>query len=227
MYSIDRRPQPIEEVARQLAERNDRNGRRKIETIPHVRDGCVSCSDRRRRSLQKRSLPAERKEAPAPRPSNGYVPELADALDRDLRLSDGARRCARVIAAHAYRKHREDRALPVTVSYLCKALGKRRRTVQGYLRQLEAAGYIDVRVALSARTRMCVGLIVNLCAALFPRHGWPEKAIKPGAQFSAQIYRTEIYKRQIPRAEWWFRCVEGMDRVRSALAGPPPDAFRL
>lgn len=227
MYSIDRRPQPIEEVAQLLAERNDRNGRRKVETIPPAHAGCHSCSERRMRSLQKRSLPAERKVAPAPRPSGGYVPELADAIDRDLRLSDGARRCARIIAALAYRKHREDRALPVTVPYLCKALGKTRRTVQDYLRQLEAAGYMDVRVVLSARTRMCVGLIVNLCAALFPRHGWPKKAIKPGAQFPAQIYRTEIVKRQIPRVEWWFRCVEGMDRVRSALAGPPPDAFRL
>ncbi len=229
MYSIDRRPQPIEEVARQLAERNDRNGRREIETItiPRAHVGCLSCSDRRRRSLQKRCLPAERTNAPAPRASNGYVPELADAFDRDLRLSDGARRCARVIAAQTYRKDRDSRALPVTVSWLAKAMGRGRRTIQRYLRQLEAAGYIAVDVVPSQRTRMCIGLIITLLKSALPRHGWPEKAIKPGAPLLAQINRTDRSKRRIPRTEWAIRCMDGLFRSLMAMAGPPPDALRL
>ena len=227
MHHVIDEPALIEQARRALAQRIARDGRRDIQTVPHTRAACPSCADRRTKSLQRRCVPVDRKTAPAPRPSNGYVPELADAIDRDMRLTDGARRCARIIAAQAYRKHREDRSLPVTVSYLCMALGRARRTVQGYLRQLEAAGYIDVHVVMSARTRMCRGLLVRLCTALFPRHGWPQKAIKPGAQFAAHIYRKDIYKRPIPRAEWWERCRNGMDRVLMALAGPPPEALRL
>jgi hypothetical protein len=229
MYTIDRRVPPIEEMARQLAERNDRNGRREIETItiPRAHVGCTSCVQRRRQSLQKRCRPVERKTAPAPRPSGGYVPELADALDRDARLSDGARRCARVLAAQTYRKHRDARALSVTVTWLAQAMGRGRRTIQRYLRQLEAAEYIEVDVIPSERTRMCVGLLVTLLKSAIPRHSWPEKAIKSGAPLLAQINRPDRFIRPIPRAEWAERCWNGMARVLIALAGPPPDALRL
>ena len=63
-----------------------------------------------------------------------------------------------------------------------RALGKDRRTVQRYLRQLERAGYITVEV-VHARTRMCAGLFVALLAPLFPRHHrqkWPEKLMEFG-----------------------------------------------
>ena len=227
-------PHPIDETAlmdqarRALAQRLARDGRRdSIETIPRAHAGCVSCAEQRKRSLQKRALPADRKTAPPPRPSNGYAPELADALDRDMRLSDGARRCARVIATEVHRKHRHSRALGVTVTWLAKAMAKSRRSVQRYLRQLEAAGYIEVDVVPSERTRMCIGLIVTLLKSAIPRHGWREKAIEPGTPLLAQINKTQILKRPIPRAEWAQRCWDGMTRVLIALAGPPPEALRL
>ena len=224
---------PIDESAlmaqarRALAQRIARDGRREFETIPLSHSGCASCTQRRKESLQKRCRPSDRTSAPAPRASGSYVPELSDTLDRDLRLSDGARRCARVIAAQVYIRHRDERALRVTVTWLAKAVGRGRRTVQRYLRQLEAAGYIEVDVIPSERTRMCVGLLVTLLKSAIPRHGWREKAIKPGAPVLAQVNRTDKYIRPIPRAEWAERCWNGMARVLIAMAGPPPEVLRL
>jgi HTH domain len=95
----------------------------------------------------------------SPRPSSAaYIPELAAKLDDDSRLTDGARRCGRKIAELAYRRNREGRALEITVSYLMNALERSRRTVQGYLRQLEACGYIAVEVVVGWRSRLCTGL---------------------------------------------------------------------
>ena len=57
-----------------------------------------------------------------------------------------------------------------------RALGKSRRTVQRYLRQLEREGYIAVEV-IHARTRMCAGLFIALLAPMLPRHHrqqWPQ-----------------------------------------------------
>ena len=85
-------------------------------------------------------------------------------------------------------------------------MGRCRRTVQRYLRQLEDAGYIDVHVIPSRRTRMCVGLVGAAVRALFPRHAWPN-AMKPGATGMAQINRNQIQKRPVPRTEWALRCV--------------------
>ena len=58
-----------------------------------------------------------------------------------------------------------------------RALGKSRRTVQRYLRQLENAGYIAVEV-IHARTRMCAGLFVELLAPLFPKASPAKMAAK-------------------------------------------------
>ena len=58
-------------------------------------------------------------------------------------------------------RDRSARAADITVTWLMRALGKDRRTVQRYLRQLEHAGYITVEV-VHARTRMCAGLFVAL-----------------------------------------------------------------
>ena len=76
----------------------------------------------------------------------------------DPNLTDGARRCARKLAEYTYRSRPRHPRAQITVTYLMKALGKSRRTVQRYLRQLERAGYICVEV-IHARTRMCAGIV--------------------------------------------------------------------
>ena len=90
-----------------------------------------------------------------------------------------------------------------------RALGKSRRTVQRYLRQLERAGYISVQV-IHARTRMCAGLFVALLAPLFPRHHrqkWPHKLIDPDAPRKSQNNRLRIkYSRESVGTAMHGRC---------------------
>ena len=122
---------------------------------------------RQLRSLRCCHLPAEEQPLHAPpRDSAAYVPEMAARIDDDRNLTDGARRCARKLAEYTYRKNRDGRAAEITVTWLMKALGRSRRTVQRYLRQLERAGYIGVEV-IHAGTRMCAGLMVELLAPVF------------------------------------------------------------
>jgi hypothetical protein len=113
-----------------------RNGGRR-EDMPSV---AVEAA-RNRRSLQSchRLTLHEPRRKPV-RDSGGYVPELSARLEDDGNLTDGARRCARKIAEYAYRCNRETRTAEITVTYLQRALGKCRRTVQRYLRQLEREG---------------------------------------------------------------------------------------
>ena len=128
-------------------------------------------NQRRRRSLQTchRYALTERPRRAALRDSKAYVPELSARIENDPHLTDGARRCARKLAELTYRSCRETRALPVTVTYLARALGRCRRTVQRYLRQLESEGYVTVDVVASQRSRMCVGLVVRLLTPLLLR----------------------------------------------------------
>jgi hypothetical protein len=123
-------------------------------------DGAV----RRQRSLQTchRYSLNERPRHALPKEAGAYVPEMAAGIDDDPNLSDGTRRCACKLMEYAYRKNRDDRAPAITVTYLMKALRRCRRSVQRYLRSLEAEGYIRVDVVHGGRTRMCVGLIVHL-----------------------------------------------------------------
>src|SRR5208282_2315074 len=88
----------------------------------------------------------ERPRTAPPKDSDAYIPELAARLDNDPNLTDGARRCARKLAEFTYRNSREARAIDITVTYLMRALGKCRRTVQNYLRLLEREGYVRVDV---------------------------------------------------------------------------------
>lgn len=195
-------------------------------------------SDRRQRALQtchRYTLPkGERK--PVPRDSRGYVPELAARLDDDPNLSDGARRCARKIAEVAYRSQREGRALPVTVSFLSKAMGRCRRTVQRYLRQLEREGYIAVEVVAGQRSRMCIGLVVKLLAKLFAPHHqqrWPATRGNPAATPESQNQRFIPYKQREGRRmtvnDWALRCMDGVFRSfmkTNPLADLPAIALR-
>jgi hypothetical protein len=137
--------------------------------LPQLPGGAAA--DRRRRSLNTchRYAQTRRPRKAPPRASRAYVPELAARLEDDPNLTDGARRCARKLAELIYRQNREGRSLPVTVTYLAKALGRCCRTVQRYLRQLEREGYVSVDVIVSQRARMCVGLVVRVLDRCWPR----------------------------------------------------------
>lgn len=189
--------------------------------------------ERRRRSLNTghRYAQAKCSRRASPRASRAYVPELAACIEDDRNLTDGARRCARKIAELTYRQYREGRSLPVTVTYLARALGRCRRTVQRYLRQLEREGYVSVEVVISQRARMCVGLVVRLLEPLLAAHHrqrWPGTRENPGAtpeslnkrfkgSVQAEGYRTSI-------EQWALRCMDGIFRSymkTDPLAGLP------
>jgi hypothetical protein len=188
---------------------------------------------RRKRSLQTchRYVLTERPRKPAPRETGAYVPELAARIDNDPNLTDGARRCARKLAELTYRQNREGRTLPVTVTYLAKALGRCRRTVQRYLRQLEGEGYVAVDVVASSRSRMCVGLVVRLLGTLFPAHHrqrWPQSRAKPGATHESLNQSHKGYFQgkgcRMSIEHWALRCMNGVFRSlmqTAPLAGLP------
>lgn len=170
---------------------------------------------RRKRSLQTCHRPSlcERPRYPAPNDSGAFVPEMAARIDDDPNLTEGARRCARKIMEETYRRNRRGRTLSVTVSYLGRALGRCRRSVQRYLNQLQEAGYVSIDVACGERSRLCTGLLIRLLAPLFPRHhskSWPEKGRNSGATAESQNHR---FNRLIPRELWATRCMDGVFRA--------------
>lgn len=188
---------------------------------PSTESSAVS-EARRQRSLRSchRFSETNRTHYTPPRESRAYVPELAARLDDDCNLSDGAKRCARKIAELTYRKNREERRLGITVSYLARALGRCRRTVQRYLRQLEGAGYISVGIVAGARSRLCVGLLIDLCVPLFARHHrtrWPGRLGKPGATRMSENQSPLDSLRQNARRysaeEWAMKCMDGVFRA--------------
>ena len=182
----------------------------------------MHCKDpaRQLRSLRCCHLPAEEQPIHAPpRDSAAYVPEMAARIDDDRNLTDGARRCARKLAEYTYRKNRDRRTADITVTWLMKALGRSRRTVQRYLRQLERTGYIEVAVIHSG-IRMCAGLVVALCLSLIPRHGWPEKLIKSDAPKPSQNNSSRYRTRIIPRSLWAARCTLPIQKAWDSLMQP-------
>jgi hypothetical protein len=225
---IDRRPPPIEEVVQRMKARIDRDGwRPNIETISAPRAACSKSRERSERSRRHCHLPAEPKKPrySSPRDTGEYVPEMSARIDNDRNLTDGARRCGHKLMGFVHRKNREGREVEITVSYLEKALNRCRRTVQGYLRELEREGYIEALVVPSERTRMCFGLLIRLLDPLFPRHRRgvaPEKGGNPDAQKDSQIYSSRSRRKPIPRRIWAFFCCEGV--WRSYMKTLPPSS---
>ena len=212
-----------QDMLARLKARMARDGRR-IENIPSPAAIPATPKDqaRRRRSLRFCHLPTEPKLRHAPpRDSGAYVPEMAARIEDDRNLTDGARRCARKLMEYCHRKSRATRSGDITVTWLMRALGKSRRQVQRYLRQLEDAGYIAVQV-VHASTRMCVGLFVELLAPLFPRHHrqkWPQKLIESDAPQMSQNNRLR-YK--YSRESWALRCMDGVFRSFMRRLSPLP-----
>jgi hypothetical protein len=220
---VERQPPSIEQIAQRLAARNFRDGIY-IEQSPSPAI-LPKDEDRRQRSLRSCQLPAEPKPLHAAPPDSGaYVPEMAARIEDDPNLTDGARRCARKLMQYVYRRDRSARAADITVTWLMRALGKDRRTVQRYLRQLERAGYIAVEV-VHARTRMCAGLFVALLSPLFPRHHrqkWPEKLMNSDAARKSQNNRLRI---KYSRESWALRCMDGVFRSLMKTIPPYPSAL--
>lgn len=226
--TIKRQPPPIEEVVQRMKARIDRDGlRANIETISAPHTTSSKSRERSRRSRRHCHLPAEPKKprCPPPRDTGEYVPEMSARIDNDRNLTDGARRCGRKLMGFGHRKNREGREVEITVPYLEKVLGRCRRSVQGYLRELEREGYIETLVVPSERTRMCFGLLIRLLDPLFPRHrrgGSPEKAGNRDAQKDSQIYSSRFKRRPIPRRVWAFFCCQGVWRSYMKTLLPPP-----
>ncbi|WP_274630872.1 hypothetical protein [Arvimicrobium flavum] len=154
------------------------------------------------------------------RSGDAYVPELSAQVEEDGNITDGARRCVRRIAELAYRRARRDRAVAVTVSYLAKGLRRCERTVQRYLRQLEAAGYIRTEVVMSGRSRMSFGLMICLLEPLFAAHHrkrWPGAQANAGVTAESQNKRFHRLHargwRRIPVESWAMRCMDGVFRA--------------
>lgn len=197
----------------------------------HCATGTIVDPARRQRSLNccHRYATDERPRFPSPGDTAAYVPELSSRIEDDRNLTDGARRCARKLTEYGYLRHRDDRALRITVTYLAKALGRCRRTVQRYLRQLEAHGYIDVLVMQSG-IRMCAGLTVRLLSPLFPRHHvrkWPSRLMIADATPPSHKQRYSFLPAKItlvPLALWADRCREGVWRSLMTTLTPIPAA---
>jgi Winged helix-turn-helix DNA-binding len=215
--------QIMEAARRALAARIQRDGRR---SEPHFSSAAPPPDEaRRQRSLRCCHMPAAPKRRHAsPRPSGAYVPELAARIENDRNLTDGARRCGRKLAEYVYRKNRVDREAQITVTYLMRALGKSRRTVQRYLRQLEQEGYIAIDV-VRYRTRMCAGLLIRLLAPLFPKHNrqkWPTTSTKSDAPQVSQNDRFRYKSTLVPRQLWAITCTDPIRRAWDRLVGPLP-----
>jgi hypothetical protein len=203
----------------QLKRRIDRDGRRPIiQTIP-------ADPARRQRSLHGCHLPAGQKPLIPVGDSRAYVPELAARLDTDPNLTDGARRCARILVAYTYRRNRDTRTAQITATYLARAMGKCRRTVQRYLRQLERTEYIGTDVIACARSRLCVGLAITLLRPLFPQHHaqkWPAQLVNSGATPLSLNHRFRFKTLSIPAPSWALRCMNGAHRAYMKTIQPFP-----
>jgi len=178
--------------------------------------------ERRLRSLQtchRHSLYEKPRTAPS-KDTGAYVPEMSVRLEDDPNLTDGARRCARKLAEYTYPHARALRASEITVTYLMRALGKCRRTVQRYLRILEREGYIHVEVIQGESTRMCIGLLIQLLQPFFARHHkqkWPQSLAIPGVTKMSLKKSPVIINKgghpTIPRRLWALKCMDGVFRA--------------
>lgn len=172
-------------------------------------------SERRALSLRTCHMPAERPPLQPVRETAAYIPELSETLERDINLCDGARRCARIAAGYVYRRRRESRCATVTVSYLARALRRSHRTVQRYLRQLEAAGYLRAEIVASPRSRLCVGLAITLLRPLFARHHaqkWPVELRIPATTPLTDKQSSRVKTLRISLVQWQIRCTEPIHR---------------
>lgn len=156
---------------------------------------------------------------PAPRETNEYVPEMSMKIVKDRNLTGSARRIVQFLMRHAYQDNRAGRSIALTVTFIMEGLQLSRRTVQRSLTLLESQGYIHCLVARGDRSRMCVGLLIELLRPLFPKHHqekWPVRAVNAGASKSPYKQRIQVSiqkaQNKTPRHLWSVRCMDGIFR---------------
>ncbi len=165
---------------------------------------------------------------PAKTTGDRYTPQTSADILNDNQLTDGAKVLALKLMEETYRKNRRGRWLKITVTYLMKAMGKCRRTIQNYLRLLEHLGYIRTDVIRSPISRMCIGLGIWLQDPMFPKHHkdkWPEKRTNSGVQKDSYNDLNKIYSLMIPIHLWTKDCMEGIYKsfTRNKHAYTPPE----
>jgi len=123
---------------------------------------------RRRTSLQTchRYSLYERPRAPRRRTAAPTSPNSPPA-STTTPTSPTRRRCARKLAEYTYRHARASRSSEITVTWLMRALGKCRRTVQRYLRLLEREGLHPRRRDPEPDDAHVAGLLVIFCGRFF------------------------------------------------------------
>lgn len=166
---------------------------------------------------------------PAPEAGEGFVPHASSRVLSDVNLTDGSRRMAFKLLEKTYRANREGRWLKITVTYLSKSLNRCRRTIQNYLRLLEALGYIRVHVILGDSTRMCVGLAIELLEPLFANHHrkkWPQKRENSDVQTDSLKYWNKyknIGELMLTSIDHWSeKCMQGVFRTFMKSKTPLP-----
>ena len=104
--------------------------------------------------------------------------------------------------------------------------------MQRYLRVLEREGYVQVDVVYGERSRMCIGLVVQLLGPLVPAppaRQWPGSIAFSDATRESQKKSFQISGNRkscrIPTQEWALRCMDGV--YRSLMKTIPPLDPRL
>lgn len=154
----------------------------------------------------------KRLSAPPVEASRQYHQAGSTSYIRDVGLGDGARRLVALLLALAGKGTVIDRGTrggPLTKGKLAARLGRSRRTVQRYLRELEERGYIaPVETTFCPRTGMLSGIRIRLLPKVFPwwRNGKPAKlAENVGETEMSSLENTAIKlkKRRLSEAESW------------------------
>ncbi len=107
--------------------------------------------------------PPNRHQQPAPRASRQYAQEMATTVQRDRRITDGAKALCTVIRARCG----GDRCTVTTKGTLAAVMGRSPRTIQRYLAELVRFGYLEARLVTHI-TGMVVGLRLWITDAVLP-----------------------------------------------------------
>lgn len=169
---------------------------------------------RRERSLQTCHRFSMKWKEKHEKPDTGaYMPELSGRVCRDKNLNGQVLKAAMFLMEQIYMKARNSRTMRITVSYVANGIGMSNRTVQRYLRNLEAEGYIQINIVRHVVTGMVACLEVILLKPLFPRHHekkWPERVEDQDTTFLSDKKSLLIYIRKESRTEWALKCMDGV-----------------
>ncbi|MEN1678296.1 MAG: hypothetical protein AAGJ46_01790 [Planctomycetota bacterium] len=135
---------------------------------------------RRRRAIDSkhRSAPApsrHKRPPPPPTPSRQFCKPMATTAARDDRLTPQSKALLQVLVARAGR----GRSTDATKTTLGRVLSRCPRSIQRYLRELVALGYIRTQTIKSRRTGFYVGLRVSVMDRVLPFFSRKGEAYQP------------------------------------------------